>query len=163
MPLTLYLQLRQKESRRADSNCLPLLITSDNSCVAEGSRVVQNACKLALIYLQLPSATYSSTLPVVSEWYQMATGDDSSPLSNERSFYRLGRSSLVVADPGSAAGPAQVTSTRRTAAMRLLHVHPAPQNIDQSLHSRAPPRLYSSLYRIGAMQDRANELLRTHL
>jgi hypothetical protein len=32
--------------------------------------VVQNTCKAALIYLQLPSATSSSTLPVVSEWYQ---------------------------------------------------------------------------------------------
>jgi hypothetical protein len=33
---------------------------------------VQNACKLAPIHLQPPSATPSSTLPVVSEWYQKA-------------------------------------------------------------------------------------------
>jgi hypothetical protein len=32
--------------------------------------VVQNACKLASIYLQLPSATSSPMLPVVSEWYR---------------------------------------------------------------------------------------------
>jgi hypothetical protein len=35
--------------------------------------VVQNACKPALIYPQLPSATSCPTLPVVSEWYQEAT------------------------------------------------------------------------------------------
>jgi hypothetical protein len=51
--------------------------------------VVQNACKSALIYLQLPSATSSPTLPVVSEWYQKATADESTLLSNERSFYTL--------------------------------------------------------------------------
>jgi hypothetical protein len=32
--------------------------------------VVQNACKPALFCLQLPSATSSPTLPMVSEWYQ---------------------------------------------------------------------------------------------
>ena len=32
--------------------------------------MVQNTCKSALIYSQPPSATSSSTLPVVSEWYQ---------------------------------------------------------------------------------------------
>jgi hypothetical protein len=31
---------------------------------------VQNTCKGALIYLHLPSATSSSKLSVVSEWYQ---------------------------------------------------------------------------------------------
>jgi hypothetical protein len=34
--------------------------------------VVQNACKPALSYLQLPRATSCPTLPVVSEWYQKA-------------------------------------------------------------------------------------------
>ncbi len=51
--------------------------------------MVQNTCKPALIYLQLPSATSSSALPVVSEWYQKATADASTLLSNERSFYTL--------------------------------------------------------------------------
>jgi hypothetical protein len=37
-------------------------ITSDNSYVAGSSRVVQNACKPALIYLQLPSAMCSPAL-----------------------------------------------------------------------------------------------------
>ncbi len=62
--------------RRADerTRTADLLITSDNSCVARSCRVVQNTCKPALIYLQLPSATSSSTLPVVSEWYQKAQG-----------------------------------------------------------------------------------------
>jgi hypothetical protein len=55
------------KSRRADSNRLSLLFTSDNCGGARGSRVVQNACKPGLIYLQLPSATPSPTLPVVSE------------------------------------------------------------------------------------------------
>jgi hypothetical protein len=49
-----------------------LLITSDNSRGARSCPVVQNACKPALIYLQLPSATSSPTIPVVSEWYQKA-------------------------------------------------------------------------------------------
>ena len=35
---------------------------------------MQNTCKPALIYLQLPSATPSPTLSVVSEWYQLAQG-----------------------------------------------------------------------------------------
>jgi hypothetical protein len=39
---------------------------------------VQNTCKPALIYLLLPSATPSPMLPVVSEWYQEATGDQGS-------------------------------------------------------------------------------------
>ena len=34
--------------------------------------MVQNTCKSALIYCQLPSATLSPTFPVVSEWYQAA-------------------------------------------------------------------------------------------
>jgi hypothetical protein len=42
---------------------------------------VQNACKSALIYLQLPGATSSLTLPVVSEWYQLAL--------NHRAFLAL--------------------------------------------------------------------------
>ena len=50
---------------------------------------MQNACKPALIYVQLPSATSGPTLPVVSEWYQKATSDASTLLSNERSFYTL--------------------------------------------------------------------------
>ena len=36
--------------------------------------MVQKTCKPALIYLQLPSATSSPTLSVVSEWYQRARG-----------------------------------------------------------------------------------------
>ena len=36
--------------------------------------MVQNACKPALIHIQLPSATSSPTLPVVSQWYQKVTG-----------------------------------------------------------------------------------------
>jgi hypothetical protein len=51
--------------------------------------VVQNTCKPALIYLQLPSATSCPVLPVVSEWYQKATGAASTPLSNERTIYTL--------------------------------------------------------------------------
>jgi hypothetical protein len=43
--------------------------------------VVQNTCKPALIYLQLPSATSSPTLSVVSEWYQLAL--------NHRTFLAL--------------------------------------------------------------------------
>jgi hypothetical protein len=50
---------------------------------------VQNACKPELIYLQLPGAMSSPTLPVVSEWYQEATGAASRPLSNERTIYTL--------------------------------------------------------------------------
>jgi hypothetical protein len=49
--------------------------------------VVQNTCKSALIYLQLPSATSGPMPPVVSEWYQKATADASRPLPNERSFF----------------------------------------------------------------------------
>jgi hypothetical protein len=41
---------------------------------------VQKTCKPALIYLQLPTATCSPTLPVVSEWYQRVTGDEWSAL-----------------------------------------------------------------------------------
>jgi hypothetical protein len=51
--------------------------------------VVQKTCKRALIYLQLPSATSCPVLPVVSEWYQKATGAASRPLSNERTIYTL--------------------------------------------------------------------------
>jgi hypothetical protein len=64
-----------RESRRADSNRLPLLITSDNRSGARSCRVVQSTCKPALIYLELPSATSGPTLPVVSEWHQKVTGD----------------------------------------------------------------------------------------
>jgi hypothetical protein len=62
--------------RRADerTRTADLLITSDNSRGARGSPVVQNVCKGALIYLQLPSATSSPTLPVVSDWYQKTRG-----------------------------------------------------------------------------------------
>jgi hypothetical protein len=62
--------------KRADerTRTADLLITSDNWRVAGSSRVVQNACKPALIYLQLPSATSGPTLPVVSEWYQRTRG-----------------------------------------------------------------------------------------
>jgi hypothetical protein len=62
-------QRADERTRTAD-----LLITSDNSRGAQGSPVVQNTCKSALIYLQLPSATHCPTLPVVSEWYQLARG-----------------------------------------------------------------------------------------
>jgi hypothetical protein len=52
--------------------------------------VVQNACKSALIYPQLPSATSSPMLPVVSEWYQKATANAFEvAVPNERSFYTL--------------------------------------------------------------------------
>ena len=43
--------------------------------------MVQNTCKWALFYLQLPSATLSPTLSVVSEWYQLAL--------NHRTFLAL--------------------------------------------------------------------------
>src|SRR3712207_9176607 len=80
-----------RPSGRADerTRTADLLITSDNRSGALSCLVVQNACKPALIYLQLPSATSSPALPVVSEWYRKATADASTLLSNEWSFYTL--------------------------------------------------------------------------
>jgi hypothetical protein len=83
---------KSTKSRRADSIRLPLLITSANRSGARSCPVVRNACKPALIYLKLPSATSSPTLPVVSEWYQKPTADASRPLPNERSFFPFHRS-----------------------------------------------------------------------
>jgi hypothetical protein len=48
---------------------------------------VQNTCELALIYLQLPGATSSPTLPVVSEWYQKVAGDLGQVVSEVRGLH----------------------------------------------------------------------------
>jgi hypothetical protein len=64
---------QERENKEPTSGLEPLTpapATSDNMRVTWGSLVVQNACKQALIYVQLPSATSSLALPVVSEWYQ---------------------------------------------------------------------------------------------
>jgi hypothetical protein len=53
---------------------------------------VQNTCKPALIYLQLPSATSSPTLPVVSEWYQR-------PLLMHRGYFRTSGLSIPSTTP----------------------------------------------------------------
>src|ERR687890_1527096 len=76
LSLTYRLIYAENESRRADSNRLPLLITSDNSRVAGVCRGLQIPHSWAIFVSPACFVLHCIAFPVVSEWYQVCNGSN---------------------------------------------------------------------------------------
>ena len=77
-----------EESRRADSNRLPLIITSDRSGVAGGCTDLQIPHIYAAFSAPVCCVLHRIAFPMVSEWYQ-----------DERQLHSDGRSNCLPSRP----------------------------------------------------------------